>query len=264
VVALRQIKYRINRVLTKLVAPVLPSPGKPGKPGRAAHAPTRSHVDAKRHIDIANIFLRQVGIELIPDNSTQVASPPPGNSQIGLAGLDHFVVAVTNGAGATAGSTVAGGFDVEVNDVSLTFLSDRTAAILQRSNGEGYFSSNARLLMQNGSPAALRLFESMVSDKSQPGKIRVESLHVGLVPRRHQESVLRMAGRMLGSNPERAIAVGVVESIFDYKQEWFGIESGMVKPAGWNGVSNAVGRRRSRSRTRHCGVATCRPTCARW
>ena len=120
VVALRQIKYRINRVFTKFVAPVPPSHGKPGKPGRTAIAPTRSHLDAKRHIDIANIFLRQIGIELIPDNSAQVALPPPGNSQIGLAGLDHFVVAVTSGVGATPGSTVAGGFDVEVNDERLT------------------------------------------------------------------------------------------------------------------------------------------------
>ena len=51
-----------------------------------------------------------------------------------------------------------------------------------------------------------------------------------------------MAGRILESNPERAIALGVVESIFDYKQEWFGIESRMVKPAGWNGVSHEIGQ----------------------
>lgn len=112
---LRQIKYRINRVFTRFVAAA------PGKPGRAAHAPTRSHVDARRHIDVANIFLRQVGIQLIPDNSNQMAAPRPGNAQIGLPGLDRFVVAVTQGAGATPGSTLSGAFDVEVNDVSLTF-----------------------------------------------------------------------------------------------------------------------------------------------
>jgi hypothetical protein len=115
VLPLRQIKYRINRIFTQFVAPA------PGRPGRAAHAPTRSHVDAARHIDVANIFLRQVAVQLIPDNNTQVAARPPGNAVIGQSGLDRFVVAVTAGAGAAAGTTVPGGFDVEVNNVGLTF-----------------------------------------------------------------------------------------------------------------------------------------------
>jgi hypothetical protein len=114
VLPLRQVKYRINRIFTRAVAPA------PGKPGRTAQGPTRSHDDAKRHIAIANIFLRQAGIELIPDTSTQKAAPKPGNPQIGLAALDGFIVAVTDGQTA-AGATIGGQFDVEVNAVSLTF-----------------------------------------------------------------------------------------------------------------------------------------------
>jgi hypothetical protein len=112
-------------------------------------------------------------------------------------------------------------------------MSDRTAAIFQRSNSEGYFASNALLLVENGSVTALRLFESMMADRTEPAEVRVEVLHRGLVTRRHQTPVLRMADRILAATSERAIAQGVVESIFDYKQEWFGIESRIVKPPGW-------------------------------
>jgi hypothetical protein len=119
-------------------------------------------------------------------------------------------------------------------------MTDKTAAIFERSNDDGYFSSNALLLAANGSPAALRVFESMMGDTTQPAANRVESLHRGLVPRRHQVAILRMASRILAKTRERAIALGTVESIFDYKQEWFGIESRMIKPEGWNNVSTDV------------------------
>jgi hypothetical protein len=109
---LRQIKFRVNRVFTKTVAAVLPSPGKPGKPGRTGHVPSRSHADAGRHIQIVNIYLRQVGIQLVEDDSTEVASKT-GNNNVGVAAIDPHVVAVTR--------VSAGHFDVEVDLNSMVF-----------------------------------------------------------------------------------------------------------------------------------------------
>ena len=193
VVAKKQLKYRVNRIFTKAqaakpalpaqvalpaqaavpacAAPPLPAvaahaavpaiPATPAVPARAARAPTPTHAEAKLHIKIVNIYLRQMGFELIPDASAEMASPllaaqaavpavpaqpaivaqpavpavgrpavparpavaaraavpavaaSAGNPKIGLAALDPNVVAVTQ--------VENGHFDVEVNDVTLTF-----------------------------------------------------------------------------------------------------------------------------------------------
>lgn len=68
VATLRKIKYRVNRIFTNLV------PATAGKPSIPARVPTRSHADAKNHIKTTNIYLRQLGLELIPDNSAEMAS----------------------------------------------------------------------------------------------------------------------------------------------------------------------------------------------
>ena len=97
---LHQVKYRVNRILFD------------GKPGKPASVPTRSHAEAKNHITIANIYLRQAGLELIPDDSTSIASPT-GNDFVGLASLDKHVVSVT--------FIENGHFDVKVDDQRFTF-----------------------------------------------------------------------------------------------------------------------------------------------
>jgi hypothetical protein len=121
-------------------------------------------------------------------------------------------------------------------------MNDRTAAVFQRSNAEGYFALNARLLADNGSPRALGLFESMMLDKSQPVEIRIECLHVGIVPRRTQPAILRLADQILSRAKERAIAAGVLESVFDFRRDWFSIESGISKPPAWESTSTETRR----------------------
>lgn len=106
VAELKQIKYRVNRIFTNAVPP---SPGKAAIPPRV---PTRTHADAKQHIKATNIYLRQLGLELIPDDSAEMASSA-GNPKVGLANLDASVVAVTR--------IENGHFDVQVNKQSLTF-----------------------------------------------------------------------------------------------------------------------------------------------
>lgn len=111
VVAIKKVKYRLNRIFTTaqkaqaatpLVNPLpeqLPQPAFPGNgvipkqpavphlvavagrppqppiPARVAGAPSSSHAEALLHIKIVNIYLRAAGIEMIPDNSAEVARP---------------------------------------------------------------------------------------------------------------------------------------------------------------------------------------------
>lgn len=105
VIPIQQIKYRVTRVVTSAQAakpavpaqPALPAqialpatatlpavpalaavPARPAQPAvvaRAAHVPTCSHAETKLHMKISNIFLRQIGVEMIPDNSVAMVSP---------------------------------------------------------------------------------------------------------------------------------------------------------------------------------------------
>ena len=131
VVTLKKIKFRVNRISTLAVPAVPPSPGKPGKLGKPPHGPTRSPADAQRHIDMANVYLRQLGIELIPDTSADLASKTP-TPTIGLAATDPRVVSVTR--------TSAGHFDVVVDRSSMTFRAQDFGNL----GAEGAIRINAR------------------------------------------------------------------------------------------------------------------------
>src|SRR5262245_26220757 len=116
-------------------------------------------------------------------------------------------------------------------------MSERTAAVFQRSNDEGYFAFNALLLAGNGSPRALRLFESMMLSKDVPAEIRIESLHRSVLPRRTDPVILASADRILSRTSERIIVNAIVESAFDFQQQWFGIESGIPAAPKWENTS---------------------------
>lgn len=110
VVPIQQVKYRVSRVFTtrqnaipavpaqaavaaqaavpafpgsgaipaQPAVPNLPAvaarPAVPAVPARAKHGPTQSHDEAKLHMKVSNIFLRQIGIEMIPDDSAQMTN----------------------------------------------------------------------------------------------------------------------------------------------------------------------------------------------
>jgi len=116
-------------------------------------------------------------------------------------------------------------------------MSERTAALFQGANEEGYFGFNARLLIANSSPRALALFESMMLDQEAPIESRVECLHVGIVPHRIEPPILQAADRIVSRASEHAIVIGVIESVFDFRQQWFGLESGISKPPPWQRAS---------------------------
>jgi len=56
--------------------------------------PTQTHNGAINHIKLANIYLRQVGLVLVPDDSAAVPTDP-GNNVAGLSRLDGRIVRVT-------------------------------------------------------------------------------------------------------------------------------------------------------------------------
>ena len=122
VVPIRQVKYRVSRVFTtkknaiaavaaqaavpaQAATPAFPGnaaiPAQPAipnlpavaarlaipaVPARAKHGPTQSHAEAKLHMKVSNIFLRQMGIEMIPDDSAQmtnaVVAANPGSAAV--------------------------------------------------------------------------------------------------------------------------------------------------------------------------------------
>jgi hypothetical protein len=112
-------------------------------------------------------------------------------------------------------------------------MTQQTAAVFERSNEEGYFAFNARLLTENASPRALALFETMMLDKDTPVESRVECLHVSVLPHRTELPILQAADRIVSRASERDIVIGVIESVFDFRQTWFGIESGIAGSPAW-------------------------------
>ena len=112
-------------------------------------------------------------------------------------------------------------------------MSDRTAAVFQRTNEEGYFAFNAPLLAANGTPIALNLFESMMLDRKVPIARRMDGVHASIVPHRINLRILRVADLILLHTSERALTIGVIESVFDFRPQWFGTESRLSGPPPW-------------------------------
>ena len=101
-------------------------------------------------------------------------------------------------------------------------MSQATAALFSKTNGEGYFAFNAPLLVANGSQRALGLFEVMMADKAAAVERRVDSLHVSLVPNRTRRAVLMMARSLLRRDLEEPVATAAIESVFGFDGRWFG------------------------------------------
>lgn len=241
VIPIRQVKYRLVRIFTTAqtaiplqpaLTPRPPQAAQPPFPGTAsvpaqpavpdlpavlarpqvaavpqrdAHAPTQSHAEALLHIKLVNLYLRPAGIEMIPDDSAEVARPAragrpalpqvvaqpqinfqtatPGipatatsaavdpqpqvparaavpdlpampeikastiNTRIGDAALDQRIIEVTR--------VSPGHFDVEVNDINLTFnanAANNRAAI--RINGRNEVMTFAYIESEPGTALA--------------------------------------------------------------------------------------------------------------
>jgi hypothetical protein len=116
-------------------------------------------------------------------------------------------------------------------------MSEAAAALFRRTNDTGYFAINASLLVRNGSPRALALFESMIASRDQPVERRVDCLHMAVMPNRTNLPVLQMCERLLRHDLENEVAIGVVESVYDFQPEpWFDLHG--PEPPAWRSASS--------------------------
>ena len=120
----------------------------------------------------------------------------------------------------------------------VTPMKTETAEAFRRANEEGYFAFDALLLAANGSPVALDLFASMMSDKDEDIEARIELLHKGIVPYRNRFATLQMVAALMAADLEEPVTLAAIESVFDYRKEWFTMHGPM--PPGWRTASGGV------------------------
>lgn len=119
-------------------------------------------------------------------------------------------------------------------------MSDAAAQAFRDTNFQGYYNLNVRLLVKNGSPNALALFEEMIRDTDVPAERRVDAVHASILPRRTELPVLQTAERLL-SGVGSDVIIGVIESIFDNRsREWFGPARNPPAPPPWDESSDDV------------------------
>jgi hypothetical protein len=111
-----------------------------------------------------------------------------------------------------------------------------TVEAFRRANEEGYFGVDALLLADNGSPAALELFRSMMAGKEVDSESRVELLHKSIMPRRNRLPILQMVAGLMADGLEEPVAIAAIESVFDYQTAWFRIHG--PTPPGWRTASD--------------------------
>jgi hypothetical protein len=118
-------------------------------------------------------------------------------------------------------------------------MSDAGAAVLRQAAQEGYYSTVIPLLVGNGSPRALALFEELISDREVDAESRTADLHTAVLPHRIDAEVLRSVERLLAARLEPPIEEGLLETIFDYRsREWFGPAVNPPRPPDWESASS--------------------------
>ena len=117
-------------------------------------------------------------------------------------------------------------------------MSEQTVEVFRRTNAEGYENLNVRLLVMNGSPLALALFEGMIRDEESPAERRVDGLHAAVLPYRTELAVLRSVDRLLAGDLAEPVRIGAVETVFDYRsREWFGPAKSPPAPQPWESAA---------------------------
>lgn len=117
-------------------------------------------------------------------------------------------------------------------------MSSDSAEAFRRANEEGYFAFDALLLARNGSPVALELFRSMMGEKDIDPDSRVELMHRGILPYRTRLTTLKMVAAMLSDGLEEPVIVAAIESVFDYKPEWFTLHG--PTPPSWRSAASEI------------------------
>jgi hypothetical protein len=122
-------------------------------------------------------------------------------------------------------------------------MSERTAELFRKTNTEGYFTVNGPLLVANGSPRALEVFESMAADGKVDPEERADVILRSIVPCRTSLPVLHAVDRLLGRRLDSVVQVALLQSVFDYRpKEWFGAERNSPRPPAWDTASPEAAR----------------------
>jgi hypothetical protein len=120
-------------------------------------------------------------------------------------------------------------------------MSGPAEAVFRAANEEGYFNATGPLLVANGSPRALALFEDMIADSSKRPVDRVDMLHHAVLAHRTEGPVVAVCLRLLARGLEPEVEAGVVETLYDYQEKrWFGPARGAPVPLPWNQAETAV------------------------
>jgi hypothetical protein len=118
-------------------------------------------------------------------------------------------------------------------------MSAQAVEVLREANAEGYYNLNIILLVKNGGPLALGLFEEMIRDSSVPEERRIDGEHAAILPFRTQLAVLQSVDRLLNDDLEYDVQLGAIETVFDYRsREWFGPVREPPEPPPWESASS--------------------------
>jgi hypothetical protein len=118
-------------------------------------------------------------------------------------------------------------------------MSESVLDVFRQTNAEGYYNLNALLLVKNGSPNALVLFEEMIRDAGIEPSQRVDALHSAVLPYRTQLAVFQAMNHLLDADLPDEVRVGVIETIFDNRSaDWFGVRKFPPTPPPWETASD--------------------------
>ena len=107
--------------------------------------------------------------------------------------------------------------------------------VFRRTNGQAFYSTNGRLLIENGSPRAMNLLGEMLTSADKDLERRTELAHELLPPHRTELPVLELVNTLLDQRIEESTANVLIESIFDYQPgAWYGKRRDRPKPAAWD------------------------------
>lgn len=120
-------------------------------------------------------------------------------------------------------------------------MSRPAEAVFRAANEEGYFNATGPLLVANGSPRALALFEEMIADSAKRTVDRVDMLHHSVLAHRTRGPVVAACLRLLARGLEPEVEAGIAETLYGYQEKkWFGPARGAPAPPPWNLAETAT------------------------
>jgi len=117
-------------------------------------------------------------------------------------------------------------------------MDESAAAVFRRTNEEGFYSINAPLLIKNRSPLALEVFKELILSETIEVDDKLYLLHHAVVPYRTDIAVIEMAAELARGPVAPAVALGVIESVFDYQERpWYGNALRPPRPPAWENAT---------------------------